>query len=51
MYYMLDAKEAGVEKEEKCLWGVPDDRGHVLYRTSDFNEACNFTLKIGGHSD
>lgn len=50
-YYILDAKEAGVEKEEKCLWGVLDDRGHVLYRTSDLDEASNFALKIGGHKD
>lgn len=50
-FYILDAEEAGVEKEENCLWEVLDNRGHVLYRTPDFNEACNFTLKIGGHSD
>ncbi len=46
--YILDAEEAGVEKEEKCLWAVLDDRGHVLYRASDQNKAFNFALKISG---
>lgn len=51
MYYLLNAKEADVEKEENCLWGVLDDRGHVLYRTSDYEEAFNFALKISGYND
>lgn len=50
-FYILDAKEAGVEKEENCLWGVLDDRGHVLYRTSDYEEAHKFAKEISGFNN
>lgn len=51
IYYIFNAGKEGVAKDENLPYEVLDDRGHVLYRAPNEEEAYNFAFKISGQRD